>query len=166
MDSDFQRQRVYDAEDMLRVTLDRQHVAPTVDFYGSTLVLPMERKFGDLDGVQRYVEAILDLNWVKATWPTRAKYPVRVRPRRGARFAHYQLGTIAVPPHKIGGKWAMREFVILHELAHHLAIGDQHGPLFVSVFQRLVSEIIGPEAGLLLMDSYAKHGVKTLATAS
>jgi putative metallohydrolase (TIGR04338 family) len=163
--TDFQRGSVYNAEIFVRLTLDglAKQETRTVDFYRSTLVIPDERKFGDIAGVQRYVDAVLDLNWVRATWPQDAIRRINVRPRRGNAFAHYErLGSVlAVPPHKQGISWAMREIVILHEVAHHLApYGEHHGPAFAGILLRLVTEIIGPEVGLLLTDSYAMHEVK------
>jgi putative metallohydrolase (TIGR04338 family) len=43
----------------------------------------------------------------------------------------------------------MREMVVLHELAHQFAVGERHGPEFVANYARIVTEVIGPEAGLL-----------------
>lgn len=162
--TDFQRGSLYHAEQFVRRTLEGLAVqeARTVDFYGSTLVIPDERKFGDIAGVQRYVDAVLDLNWVRATWPQHAIRRINVRARRGNRFAEYQrLGSVlSVPPHKEGISWAMRELVILHEAAHHLdPSGVHHGPVFAGIFLRLVTEIIGPEVGLLLTDAFASNGV-------
>ena len=117
------------------------------------MTLPVERKFGSIDAVQRYVDRCsLWTGWV-ATWE-RAAAPVHVRERSGAGQAHYQrVGSImAVPGHRAGSAWALRELVILHELAHHLApdIEIAHGGAFVDRLLTLVDGIIGPEAALLL----------------
>lgn len=161
-DRDIQRARIYSAQHMVEKILDRAHLAPTIDFYGSTLVVPVERKFGDLESVQRYVDRVLALSWVRAAWP-RAQYPITVRRRKGDQRAHYEpMGWVmAVPDHGIG-RFTMRESYILHEVAHHLTESREasHGPEFAGIQQRLIADIIGPEAGLLLADSYAKHGVK------
>ncbi|MGW0626172.1 TIGR04338 family metallohydrolase [Streptomyces sp. NPDC002758] len=159
---DNQKTKVYKAEDLVMDVLTRvAHTdARTFDFYGSHLVIPDERKFGDIDGVQRYVDQVLALNWVRATWPTYAAQPVKVRARRGAAHAHYGLGVIAVPDHQQGISWAMREMVVLHELAHHLARGgESHGVQFVSTFLHLVKGLVGDEVGLLLTDAFALNGV-------
>jgi putative metallohydrolase (TIGR04338 family) len=159
---DNQKTKVYKAEDLVMDVLNRaaRTEARTFDFYGSHLVLPDERKFGDIDGVQRYVDQVLDLNWVRTTWPTLAIQPVKVRARRGDAQAHYQFGVISVPAHKQGISWAMREMVVLHELAHHFARGgESHGVQFVSVYLHLVKELVGDEVGLLLTDAFAQHGV-------
>ncbi|MDX3260758.1 TIGR04338 family metallohydrolase [Streptomyces sp. MI02-2A] len=159
---DFQKRAVYDSEYFLRDTMTSlaQVDVPTFDFYGSSLLVPLERKFGDLEGVQRYVNSILALNWVRAMWPEKSILPVKVRARRGTRFAHYEFpGVIAVPPHNGGISWAMREIVILHELSHHFA-RDQHGPKFASTFLHMVKELMGPEVGLILTDAYTRNGVQ------
>lgn len=131
--------------------------ALTVQIAGSTLTLPVERKFASIASVQTYCDAVLALNWVHAKW---GGDPVRVRERRGQRFAHYERDTktIAVAP-RLGGDWGMRELVILHELAHHLCPASGHGPVFAELFLDLVTQVIGFEAGLLLRIAYADHNV-------
>jgi putative metallohydrolase (TIGR04338 family) len=161
---DNQKSKVYSAENLVMDVLATvaKTDARTFDFYGSGLVLPDERKFGDLDGVQRYIDQVLGLNWVRATWPTRAALPVTVRARKGDAHAHYEplRHVIAVPEHHRGISWAMREMVIIHELAHHLARGGEvHGVQFVSTYLHLVKELVGDEVGLLLTDAFARNGV-------
>lgn len=163
-DRDMQKSKLYEAEKFVRRTLDTLANSPsrTLDFYGSTLVIPDERKFGDLEGVQRYVDALQSLNWVRAAW-SRAEVPVTVRARKGSRFAHYEPWghVLAVPPHQGGLSWAMRELVILHEMTHHLTRSVQaHGPDFAGTFLALVTEAMGPEVGLLLDDSFTQHGIE------
>jgi putative metallohydrolase (TIGR04338 family) len=159
---DNQKAKVYKAEDLVMNVLANVATtdARTFDFYGSSLVLPDERKFGDIDSVQRYVDQVLALNWVRSTWPSRADQTVTVRARKGDAHAHYQLGVIAVPDHKGNISWAMREMVVLHELAHHFARGgESHGVHFASTYLHLVSELVGNEVGLLLTDAFARNGV-------
>lgn len=79
---------------------------------------------------------------------------MRVRQRRGAKYAHYDPAppTIAIPLDHTG--WALRELVVLHELAHHLDDDRRHhaghGPEFCSRYLELVDSLIGVEAGFLL----------------
>lgn len=169
---DDQRQRLYNAEFMLRDILNSlaKTDVPTFDFYGSSLLIPLERKFGDLDSIQRYIDAVLALDWVRDTWPERTILPVRVRRRAGKKHAHYEplTRTFAIPDHSNSRGWAMREIVILHEMTHHLVVSSPpHGPAFASAFLYLVREVMGPEVGLLLTDSFTRHGVTfgALATA-
>jgi putative metallohydrolase (TIGR04338 family) len=124
--------------------------------------VPDDRKFGDIDAVQRYVDAVLALDRVRRAAPERAALPVRVRARAGAAKAVYEAAThtIAVPPHRVGGRWAMRELVVLHEIAHHLAPGTGHGPPFVTTLLQLVEDLVGPEAGFLLRSALLDAGVE------
>ena len=56
----------------------------------------------------------------------------------------------------------MRELVVLHELAHHLAAGTgpAHGPQFVATFCDLAAAVMGPEVGHVLRVVYTKEGVR------
>lgn len=158
MSRDSQKQRVYDSEHMLVGVFDtamKQDV-PTFDFFGSVLSLPVERKFADVESIQRYVDAVLALNWVRGTW-SQASTPIRVRARKSEMLAHYQYNEIAVP---MRTRWALREIVVLHEIAHHLARGDGHGADFSGTHLALVTEIIGEEAGLIHRWAQDVNGVK------
>lgn len=128
-----------------------------VDFFGTAITLPPEARFGSVDSVQRYVDDVMALPAVARRWPAG---PVRVRARRSATAAHYESGgVIAVPE---GPRWALRELVVLHEMAHHLgdADGAAHGPEFVATFCELAAAVMGPEAGHVLRVVYAKEGVR------
>ncbi len=103
---DTQRARVYAAEQFVRTMFDRaaQHSSRVIDFFGTSLTLPPEAKFGSVDSVQRYIDDVVDR--VGAG-------PVAVRSRRGATAAHYELvdgkAVIAVPERDT---WALRELVV------------------------------------------------------
>jgi putative metallohydrolase (TIGR04338 family) len=163
--TDPQRARVYEAEGVLARMIDRRDDFPLAEAFGSRIAVPDDRKFGDIESVQRYVDAVFALRWVRAAAPGAAAVPVRVRPRAGAARAEYEFAThtIAVPPHRVGGRWAMRELVVLHELAHHLAGEPQHGPAFVGRFLQLVDELVGAEAGFLLRSALLEAGVQFAA---
>lgn len=160
---DSQRSAVYDAETLVRSMFDRadERNLRTVEIFGSSVTLPVERKFGSVESVQAYCDQILRLNWVVETWP-RANVSVSVRARAGNTAAHYSNDVIAVPIDR-DGRWAMRELVVLHELAHHL--GDDaeaaHGSTFVDRYLTLIGEIIGPEAAFVLRAMYLSGGVRT-----
>lgn len=164
---DGQRAKVYDAEQLVRRVFDRadEHGVRALELLGSHITLPIERRFGSVESVQLYVDKVLALNWVRAQWD-RASATVSVRARAGERAAHYEnaTATIAVPLHSSGSAWALRELVVLHELAHHLEPLDSgfapHGPEFVERYLELVSEIIGGEAGFLLRTTMLECGVR------
>jgi putative metallohydrolase (TIGR04338 family) len=161
---------VYAAESLVcRIfdTADRTDTR-TVELHGSTFTLPVERRFASVDSVQRYVDQVLGLAWVRATWPQRSASPVTVRPRGGQSKAHYErlTATIAIPPHARNRAWALRELVVLHELAHHLAADAEpaaHGAEFVDRLLTLVGEIVGPEAAFVLRAALHDDGVDLAA---
>ncbi len=160
---DTQRSKVYAAEEFVRTLFDRaaEHGNRTVEFFGTNLTLPPEARFASVDSVQRYVDDVLALGPVGGRWPDVA--PLSVRPRRGLTAAHYERddagAAIAVPER--GTNWALRELVVLHEIAHHLCdAAPPHGPEFVATFCELAETVMGPEVAHVLRVVYAKEGVK------
>jgi putative metallohydrolase (TIGR04338 family) len=112
--------------------------------------------------VQRYVDDVLALPAVRQRWPQVS--PLRVRARRAASAAHYEnrddAGVIAVPDRDTAD-WAMRELVVLHEVAHHFCQArPPHGPEFVATICTLTELVMGPELGHVLRVVYAKEGVR------
>jgi putative metallohydrolase (TIGR04338 family) len=160
---DTQRAKVYAAETFVRTLFDRaaERANPVVEFFGTALTLPPEARFGSADDVQRYLDRVLALPAVRQRWPEPG--PVGVRARRGVRAAHYErAGTdacIAVPEQR--STWALRELVVLHELAHHLSTAEPaHGPEFVTTLCELADAVMGPEVGHVLRVVYAQEGVR------
>ncbi|MFE3546286.1 TIGR04338 family metallohydrolase [Nocardia sp. NPDC059177] len=165
---DTQRAKVYDAEQLVRGVFDRadEFGHRGIDVYGSQLTLPVERRFASVESVQSYVDKVLELNWVRAQW-ARAAQPIRVRARAGSAAAHYEPATavLAVPLHTGATAWALRELVVLHEIAHHLApasASDEapHGPEFCTRYVELVDGVIAPEAALLIRATFGGCGVR------
>ncbi|MGA3254627.1 MAG: TIGR04338 family metallohydrolase [Mycobacterium sp.] len=161
---DSQRAKVYAAEEFVRTLFDRaaEHGSPTVQFFGAQLTLPPEGRFGSVASVQRYIDDVLALPAVRQHWPELP--PVRVRARRAATAAHYEnrggAGVIAVPDRDTAD-WAMRELVVLHEVAHHLCPAQpSHGPEFVATLCTLAELVMAPEVGHVLRVVYAKEGVR------
>lgn len=177
---DTQRAAVYAVEEQVSQALQRGGV---VDFFGSTLVVPAERRFADIASIQRYVDLVRD-RWNRSQ-PGVAH--LRVRERRGSTKAHYepargdQPAVIAVPMDLIAGtRWAARETVVLHEFAHHLlatAANDSpdhltaksvsaHGGLYCATLITLYEQVLGPEAALLLRSALQAAGVNVNGTLS
>lgn len=160
---DSQRAKVYAAEEFVRTLFDRaaERGSRAVEFFGANLTLPPEARFGSVAAVQNYVDEVLGLPAVRDRWPDAAA--LTVRERRGAAAAHYEnragAAVIAVPA-RGGAPWAMRELVVLHELAHHLCSTDPpHGPHFVATLCTLATLVMGPEAGHVLRVVYTHEGV-------
>jgi putative metallohydrolase (TIGR04338 family) len=160
---DTQRSKVYAAEEFVRTMFDRAAARGNrvVDFFGAAITLPPEGRFASVESVQRYVDDVLALPAVRERWPDTS--PVSVRPRRGVAAAHYETSAdgavVAVPERGTG--WALRELVVLHELAHHVACTDPpHGPEFVAAFCELAAAVMGPELSYVLRVVYAKEGAR------
>jgi putative metallohydrolase (TIGR04338 family) len=160
---DTQRAKVYAAEEFVRTLFDRvaEHSSHAIDFFGTQMTLPPEGRFASLASVQDYVDSVLDHPVVRGSW--RPAGPLVVRARRGVTAAHYERGdgpaTIAVPDRT--RSWALRELVVLHEIAHHLSDADPpHGPQFVATFCELAGTVMGPEVEHVLRVVYLKEGVR------
>ena len=163
MSRDTQRGKVYAAEQFVRTLFDRaaEHGSRSVEFFGTPLTLPPEGRFASVESVQSYVDSVLNHPGVQAHWPTAGS--VAVRPRRGVTAAHYERGdgdaVIAVSARR--DRWALRELVVLHEIAHHLCDATPpHGPEFVGAFCELAGLVMGPEVEHVLRVVYSKEGVR------
>lgn len=160
MTRDAQRSAFYDVERQIYALVDRPGgVAHTVQLAGATLTVPAEARFGSVKSVQEYVNRVLAMASVREAFGDMA--PVRVRRRKSGLAAHYRRATaeIAIPDGLASSgarladankTWALRELVVLHELAHHLdgSGGPAHGPDFRQVLITLVGLVLGPELAL------------------
>lgn len=141
--SDTGRTAVYRAEHALRRLLEHANTPsanPVVTLAGVQLVLPVERKFANLESIQSYCDLVCGQCAVST---------VKVRARKGNAEAHYSKSRheIAIPDERCG--WAMREMVILHELAHHLTPHDAgHQSEWRHAFSTLLETYVAPEVGL------------------
>jgi len=128
---------------------------------GSTVTLPEEVRFGTLRAAQDYADYHLAL----AAGADFDGTEVRLRARRGQLAAHWrEPGEIALPVPTHGEPWALRESVLLHELAHHVAFHTQgrsdHGPSYVTTMLALVEQAMGPEAAFALRVDYGEHSCR------
>ena len=146
--ADPERARVYGAESALRDLIAEANTRSAgplaVSVGASTVVLPLEVCFGDIASVQRYCDQVMELNQLATRWPVR---PVTVRKRKGATKAHWETcDVIAIPD----VAWAMRETVVLHELAHHLTPDAvNHGRAFQDALLDLYCEAMAPEVAFV-----------------
>ncbi len=160
---DQHRGAVYAAEDALARALER---GGSVEFFGSTLTLPIERCFADVASIQDYVDRVLFVIDPHLL-------PIIVRERSGATKAHYEYprderaGVIAIPLMLQGSRrWAARESVVLHEIAHHVTHHDPigrseaaHGATFCGHLIALHERVIGPESALMLRAAFDAAGI-------
>lgn len=113
---DHQKSKVYAAESQLQWL--RDNGCDTVELHGVTFQLEPEARFGDLDSIARYVDRVLAMPQLAARFGRQE--PIRVRHRKGHKLAHYEHGTRTIAIHTDGDRFAMRELVVLHEIAHSL----------------------------------------------
>lgn len=162
--TDPDQRAVYAAEDQLTAWLDMLTPAqPTVTIDGTTYTPETEPRFTDPDAVGRYVAQVLThLRDHDKPYDGRELIDVGVRPRSGRTKAHYEPDTltIAVPPFEIGGSWALRGTVVLHEIAHHLSGETLHGAGFRATYLRLLEDIGNPVLAELLHLAYADEGLE------
>ncbi len=160
---DHQRARVYRAEDAWAARLDAaRRGAPLTQLAGSALLLPAERRFGTLEAAAGYAARVLALPAVQQGIGVVA--PPALRLRAGVGAAHWEPpGLIALPVPKHGEPWALRECVLLHELAHHLGetldLCRRHRAPYPAVLLALVEAALGPEAALALRIAYGEERV-------
>ena len=154
---------VYSAEHQWSAVLDRGGL---VNFHGSHVHVPMQKRFADIPSVQKYVDGVLALEPIHEKYPKAG--PVRVRERRGQGKAHYEpsTATVAIPMEK---RAFGRESTVLHELAHHLSVSEGlpatrsgtrwHGVEFRNAMTFLVSIVLGEPSALLLRAGYHSAGL-------
>ncbi|HWJ80645.1 MAG TPA: TIGR04338 family metallohydrolase [Nocardioides sp.] len=164
MTSDPDRAAVYAAEDQLAAWLDTLTPdRPTISVDGVPYRPETEPRFTDPAAAGRYVEQVLGhLTYHDKDYGGRELDEVAVRARRGRTRAEYlpDERVIAVPPFEVGGRWALRGAVVLHEIAHHLSGEPGHGAPFRATFLRLLEDIGSPVTAELLHLAYAAEGLE------
>ncbi|MBB4854240.1 putative metallohydrolase (TIGR04338 family) [Mycobacteroides chelonae] len=155
---------VYAAEDQWSAVIDRGGI---VNFHGSLINVPMQKRFADIPSVQRYVDGVLASDSVREQYPNAG--PVCVRERRGQSRAHYEpsTATVAIP---MKDRTYGRESTVLHELAHHLSVSEGlpatssgtrwHGEEFRRAMIFLVTVMLGEPTALLLRSGYYASGLR------
>ena len=161
---DAQRSRVYRAEDAWADRLDAaRRGAPAATVAGSRVLLPAERRFGTVEAAASYAERVLRLPEVVEA--VGVVPPPALRTRRGSRAAHWEPpGTIALPVPVRGEPWALRETVLLHELAHHVGASTgraaRHAAPFPALVLLLAGAALGAEAAFALRVEYGELAVE------
>ncbi|HYG93800.1 MAG TPA: TIGR04338 family metallohydrolase [Nocardioides sp.] len=169
MGTDPDKKAVYVAEDQLAAWLDATTPErPTVTVDGEAYAPEPDPRFTEPTAAGAFVDKVLEhLHSSEKKYDGRELVPVAVRPRAGSRMAHYEPATltIALPPFEVGGRWALRGLVVLHEIAHHLADEVGHGPRWRATFLRLLEDIGRPVTAQLLQLAYAQEGLEQVGHA-
>lgn len=147
---DQQKARVYGAEQTLRAMYDRGTGSPIQLQHGIVVQLEPEDRFTSLADVQIYIDRVTSHPDVIAAYGHRGR--VTVRERKGGKWAHYENDNKVIAINTSETGWALREIVILHELAHafNCGRGAAHGREFRQTFIGLVEIMMGPQAALAL----------------
>jgi putative metallohydrolase (TIGR04338 family) len=155
MTRDTTRQHLYATEDVLRGLFDRAaQGSPVVEVEGITLTLPPEGRFASIPSLQEYCDRVCDIIGMSR---------VNVRATSTGDSAAYYLAAgniLAVPNGR--NRWAMRELIVLHELAHKMTPlrSASHGPEFVANYITLLDRVMAPEASLAARVIYRTSGLK------
>jgi hypothetical protein len=154
------KEAAYTAEQQVRELMDMAVEVEdwTFDFHGYTMQLPQERKFASLESIRSYVNAVCNLSQVRARFPGRGTPKVAEHDYIDiASYTHHDE-TINIRTHK-DSKWQQRELIVLHELAHHMAKGDGHGPEWRGAFVFLIDECMGRQMAMVMGEQfYAQVG--------
>lgn len=138
---DFQRKRVYDAEEILK---DRS------------------RRFETVEEIEAYTKKITRSRWFKKRWPRLKRLDIwngRANSRGLGSYRGLGWGVLRLP------RWCRWESYILHELAH-VVTGTQykfvpfHGREFCKNYLALIGRWMGKEAAKDLRQSFREHRVK------
>jgi putative metallohydrolase (TIGR04338 family) len=108
---------------------------------------------------QQYVNKVLKRNYIQRNYPTLKEIVVLDGRGRRSACATYRHGqwVICLP------KWSRNEFIILHEIAHHLVgIGSKfaHDSYFATCLLDLTRNLLGREDALTLQAAFSYKGVK------
>ena len=113
-----------------------------------------------IDECQKFVKKVIARSYVTRNyeWKHGNILVLDGRGRRSA-CATYRYGryVICLP------KWARNEFVILHEIAHHLTMGEReyaHDSYFATCLLDLVRNVLGREDALTLQAAFHFKSVK------
>ena len=113
-----------------------------------------------LEECQKYVDKLLKKKRIQDNYPWAKNHKIFVthggtgRRMAYATFTH-RGPTIKLPP------WARNQYVVLHEVAHHLdCFEDGHTDSFATILLDLVRRELGKDKAELLQASYHLHGVK------
>jgi len=140
MSIDYQRKRLYDAEDAA---------------FGETKYWK-KCQFKTLTQCKEFAKVVVDTRYWKRLcgWRT-------IKLKNGRVYAYYdgEDRTITLP------KWARNELIIIHEMAHYLTDKTQedsvgHGSHFCGHYLSLVDELFGTDYSMSLVYQFEEHRVK------
>jgi putative metallohydrolase (TIGR04338 family) len=110
------------------------------------------RLFRDMREVRAYIDDLVSSEWWADRWPHVDAIPIgRTRSTRFEGYTVQAGGEIRVG--------SLRESVVLHEIAHVVTPGADHGPAFVEALLALVRERLGFHAYGALLAELRRRGL-------
>jgi putative metallohydrolase (TIGR04338 family) len=108
---------------------------------------------------QKFVDKVMSRSFVQRNYPwNRGQIVVHDGRRRRNAGATWRHGSYAI----LLPKWARNEFVILHEIAHHVSGGSGHDYKYADCLLNLVRNVMGKEEALQLQAAFHFKGVKII----
>lgn len=146
--------RIYRMDERVKTLLDAalERDIRVVEIHGSTLYIPLELRFGNIESVQTYIDLTLGKDEIIQRYP-KAEIPLQVHAMRDNKEPYYRQNKIGLPDHGGGISPAMREIVVLHEMAHHLG-SSGHSQRFLDAYIDLVEKNMSPSLGLYMRMIY------------
>lgn len=151
---DTQRQKLYDAEDILKAGVWQSKAALRLLDNGLKV-----KSTGNvsIEACQAYVDWVTARAWFQRRWGQRhilVQHKVYGSATGGE-------GRMALPP------WSRNEVVILHEITHSLVPSSaaSHGPEFAATFLFLVDRVLGSEAKAALLEEFRKRKIRRAPSA-
>lgn len=111
-----------------------------------------ETVFSNIHQARGFLDEILADPWFRARYRLR-RVTLRHRRVQDSAVAYPERGLICLP------KWAQKDWVVLHELAHLLEPTTWHGPEFCDTFSKLVERYMNPIAARELRAHYRLNKV-------
>ena len=159
-----QTDSVYKAENYIRFLADearkQDNGLVSAQILGSTFNIPMDRTFGDIESVRRYANIVIQR--MSHKYPRMAGVKISQQARMKAKSYYRPSTHEIVLAGNVGAdlnRWAMRELVVLHELAHAAApVGESHGAKFTAIFSELLEEMLDNNMGIIARMAYHEAG--------
>lgn len=128
-------------------------------YKAETVIHNIGEKFETVNDVSIYLRKIMNSDWFQQRYPEKTWFDIRDgRGTRYARGSNLSYGGVYMNL----PRWARRESVILHELAHGLQPANTawHGREFCAIYIELVGRFMGKEAEKKLRESFKANRVK------
>jgi putative metallohydrolase (TIGR04338 family) len=119
--------------------------------YAAEKYIPQGRTLAEVPDVQAYVDRLVREPWFRYYWKLN-RITVKDGRRRSSGYANSWGDVIGLP------RSTRFERYVLHEVAHLVSVGDNHGPRYCRNFVRLVDGVFGRHTAMLLEGAFRGKG--------